>query len=91
MQYDMIQHDLIQYDKSILYLYNTSAFHIHYTVTSSTLNVIPCANRKVFGFRSGINIGYFLFIFLSTELSNFEKLLLEKISNTLRSSVLTGV
>ena len=91
MQYDMIQHDMIQYDKSILYLYNTSALHIHYTVTSSFLDAIPCANPKVFGFRSGINICYVLFIFLSTELSNFEKLLLEKISNTLHSSVLTGV
>ena len=91
MQYDMIQHDIIQYNKSILYHYNTSAFHVHYTVTISFLKVFPCANPKVFGFNCGINICYLLFIFQSTELSNFETLLLEKVSNTLCSSVLTVV
>ena len=75
----MIQHDMIQYDKSMLYYFNTSAFHVYYAVT------------KVFGFSSGINICYFLFIFHGTELSNFETRLLEKVSNTLCSSVLTGV
>ena len=87
----MIKHDMIQYDKSMLYHFNTSAFHVYYTVTSSFLNVFPCANAKVFRFISGINICYFLFIFHSTEPSNFETPLLEKVSNTLCSSVLTGV
>ena len=70
--------------------YYTSTIHLH----SIFIIQLPVAFWMLFPVQipsHGINICYFLFIFLSTELSNFEKLLFKKISNTLHSSVLTGV